>query len=41
MPVMMIKESLRHKNLKTTEIYLKSLGLDAIANFEDQVFNNM
>ncbi|MBG0860787.1 MAG: site-specific integrase [Bacteroidales bacterium] len=41
MPVMMIKESLRHKNLKTTEIYLKSLGLDAIADFEDQVFNNL
>ena len=39
MPVMMIKESLRHKNLKTTEIYLKSLGLDAIADFEDQVYN--
>jgi integrase len=40
MPVMMIKESLRHKNLKTTEIYLKSLGLDAIADYEDQVYNN-
>jgi integrase len=40
MPVMMIKESLRHKNFKTTEIYLKSLGLDAITNFEDQAFNN-
>lgn len=41
MSVMMIKESLRHKNLKTTEIYLKSLGLDAIANFEEEVYNNM
>jgi site-specific recombinase XerD len=41
MPVMMIKESLRHKNLKTTEIYLKSLGLDAISNFEDDVYSNM
>lgn len=41
MPVMMIKESLRHKDLKTTEIYLKSLGLDAIASFEDQVYNKL
>jgi site-specific recombinase XerD len=41
MSVMMIKDSLRHKNLKTTEIYLKSMGLDAIANFEDDVYNNM
>ena len=41
MPVMMIKESLRHKNLKTTEIYLKSLGLDAIADFEDQIYNEL
>ncbi len=39
MSPMMIKESLRHKNLKTTELYIKSLGLDAIAEFEDQVFN--
>jgi site-specific recombinase XerD len=41
MPVMMIKDSLRHKSIKTTEIYLKSLGLDAIANFEDQIFNDL
>ncbi len=41
MPVMMIKESLRHKNLKTTEIYLKSLGLDAIADFEDNIYNDL
>jgi len=40
MPIMMIKESLKHKNLKTTEIYIKSLGLDAIADFEDQAFKN-
>ena len=41
MSVMMIKESLRHKNLKTTEIYLKSLGLDAIADFENQAFEEI
>lgn len=41
MSVMMIKESLRHKNLKTTEIYIKSLGLDAIADFEDQVYSDL
>jgi site-specific recombinase XerD len=41
MPVMMIKDSLRHKSIKTTEIYLKSLGLDAIANFEDQIYNDL
>jgi site-specific recombinase XerD len=40
MTPMMIKESLRHKNLKTTELYIKSLGLDAISDFEDQAFNN-
>ncbi len=38
---MMIKESLMHKNFKTTEIYLKSLGLDAINAFEDKVFNKI
>jgi site-specific recombinase XerD len=41
MPVMMVKESLKHKSMKTTEIYLKSLGLDAIADFEDQVYNEL
>ncbi len=41
MPVMMIKESLRHKNLKTTEIYIKSLGLDAISDFEDRAFDKL
>ncbi|MCU0343220.1 MAG: site-specific integrase [Ignavibacteriaceae bacterium] len=41
MPVMMIKESLRHKSVKTTEIYLKSLGLDAITDFEDQIYNDL
>ncbi len=41
MPIGMIKESLRHKNQKTTEIYLKSLGLDAIADFENQVYDNL
>ena len=40
MSPMMIKESLRHKNLKTTELYIKSLGLDAIEEFEDGVFSN-
>lgn len=40
MPVMMVKESLKHKSIKTTEIYLKSLGLDAIANFEDQIYKD-
>jgi len=41
MSPMMIKESLRHKNLKTTELYIKSLGLDAINDFEDKVFNGL
>ena len=41
MPPMMIKESLRHKNLKTTEIYIKSLGLDEITSFEDRAFNDL
>jgi len=41
MSVMMVKESLRHKSMKTTEIYLKSLGLDAIADFEDQIYSNL
>ena len=41
MPVTMIRESLKHKNLTTTEIYLKSLGLDAIADFENQVYDNL
>lgn len=41
MTPMMIKESLRHKNLKTTELYIKSLGLDAISDFEDQAFINL
>jgi site-specific recombinase XerD len=38
MSPMMIKESMRHKNLKTTEIYIKSLGLDEITDFEDRAF---
>ena len=41
MSPMMIKESLMHKNFKTTEIYLKSLGLDAINDFEEKVYSNL
>ena len=41
MSPMMIKDSLKHKNLKTTEIYIKSLGLDAINDFEEKVFNSI
>jgi site-specific recombinase XerD len=41
MPIMMVKESLRHKSIKTTEIYLKSLGLDAIIDFENQIYNDL
>jgi site-specific recombinase XerD len=41
MSVMMVKESLRHKSMKTTEIYLKSLGLNAISDFENQIYNDL
>jgi site-specific recombinase XerD len=41
MPLIMVKESLQHKSMKTTEIYLKSLGLDAISDFENQAYSEM
>jgi hypothetical protein len=39
MPLYMIKESLKHKSIKTTEIYIKSLGLDEISAYEDDIFS--
>jgi site-specific recombinase XerD len=41
MSPMMIKESLHHKNLKTTEIYIKSLGYDAINDFENKIYSGL